>query len=70
MALVRLTVVTNELEAEMVCGLLRTNGIACSHRKTDFAAGIADGGFSMAGPREVLVGEGNLEAARKVLAPK
>src|SRR5438270_604288 len=38
MALVRLTVVTNELEAEMVCGLLRTNGIACSHRKTDFAA--------------------------------
>ena len=29
---VRLTVVPSESEAEAICGLLRVNGIACSHR--------------------------------------
>ena len=51
MAVVRLTVVSNELEAEVVCGLLRSNGIRCNHRRTDMAAPIAEyGGVGMAGP--------------------
>jgi hypothetical protein len=64
---VRLTVVANEMEAEMVCGLLRSNGIACSYRKTDMAAAIAQGRGSMTGPTEILVGEPDLGAARKLL---
>ena len=66
----KLTVVGNEMEAEMLCGLLRAHGITCNHRKTDSAAGIGaeSGGFAMAGPTEVLVSESDLDAARKLLA--
>jgi putative signal transducing protein len=64
---VTLTVVGNEPEAEMLCGLLRANGIACMHRRTDLAAGMADASTSMGGPREILVEEEQLEAARKLL---
>jgi len=64
---VRLTVVGDELEAEMLCGLLRTNGIACMSRRTDLAAGMADAGTSMGGPREILVEEERLEEARTLL---
>jgi hypothetical protein len=64
---VRLTVVGNELEAEMLCGLLRTNGIACMSRRTDLAAGMADASSAIGGPREILVEEEQLEAARKLL---
>ena len=68
MAVVRLTVVGNELDAEVVCGLLRSNGIHCFHRNTDMAAAITEsGGFGMAGPTEVLVNEDDLDAARKLL---
>jgi hypothetical protein len=64
----RLTVVSNELEAEMLRGLLRANGIACWYRKTDFAAGASDAVISMTGPTEVLgLDERQLDAARKVL---
>ena len=35
----RLTVVRDEIEAETICGLLRTEGIACDHRQTDMGAG-------------------------------
>lgn len=66
---VRLTVVRDEMEAEMLCGLLRTNGIACSYRKTDSAAAISaeTGGWAMAGPTAVFVFEHDLDAARKLL---
>ena len=66
---VTLTVVANEMEAEMLCGLLRTSGIECSYRRTDAAAGLGTygGGFSMGGPTEVLVREGDLDAARKLM---
>ena len=62
---VRLTVVDGS-EAEVICGLLRSAGIACNHRQTD--VGIAtweSTGFG--GPGEVLVGEHDLEAAKKVV---
>jgi hypothetical protein len=39
---VRLMVVGNSMEAETICGLLRTEGIACDHRHTDVGAGAGD----------------------------
>jgi hypothetical protein len=66
---VRLAVVSNELEAEILCGLLRSNGILCAHRKSDVAAGMSGyaGGLSMAGPTEVLVRAADLAAAQELL---
>ena len=65
----RLSIVSNELEAEMVCGLLREHEIVCMHRITDLAFG-AGGELpnSGAGPREVLVRPVDLERAQAVLA--
>jgi hypothetical protein len=69
MAAVRLTIVPDEMAAEMLCGRLRTSGIKCGYRRTDVAAGNGTygGGFSMAGPTEVLVDEQDLVEARKLL---
>jgi hypothetical protein len=63
-----LTVVGSELEAEIVCQLLRTSGIPCFHRGTDFAAGARDGLVSGSGPREILVRPTDLERARDVIS--
>ena len=61
-----LTVVPNEPEAEILCGLLRANGIECDYRETDsIDSPIED--FIPAGPREVMVHEADLEAARELL---
>jgi hypothetical protein len=65
---VRLTVVPNELAAELVCSFLRAEGIRCAHRITDIGAGAWDGVPSAAGPREVLVDPADVDAAREVLA--
>ncbi len=67
MAEVTLTVVANQIEAEMLCGMLRTNGIACAYRRTNLAAGMADAGPGMAGPQEVLVDESQFDEARALL---
>jgi hypothetical protein len=66
---VKLTVVGDEMEAEMLCGLLRSNGVECSYRKTDTAAAISaeSGGFAIAGPTEILVHAHDLDAARRLL---
>jgi putative signal transducing protein len=64
---VTLTVVANEPEAEMVCGMLRANGIACAYRTTNLAAGMADASAAMGGPREIVVDSEQLDAARKLL---
>jgi hypothetical protein len=66
---VTLTVVRDELEAEVVCGMLRTNGINCGHRRSDVAAGAAayGGGSSIAGPIEIVVDEADVAAAKKLL---
>lgn len=66
---VRVTIVGNEPEAEVACGVLRSDGIACTHRITNFAFG--SGGelpASGSGPREVLVRPADLERARELLA--
>jgi len=65
--LVRLKVVANELEAEMVRSLLSTAGIESMQRYTDFGAGALDGMPSGGGPREILVHASDLEAARELV---
>ena len=66
--LVRLTVVPNEPQAEMIRELLATAGIASMQRPTDFGVGAFDG-WSPGGPREVLVHAADLETARELVAP-
>jgi hypothetical protein len=63
----RVAVVANEPEADMACALLRSEGIECFHRRTYFAAGAADAGSSIGGPREIWVNEDDLERARELL---
>jgi hypothetical protein len=62
----RLTVVRNALEAETICGFLRTEGIQCDHRQTDFGAGATDATGDV-GPHEVLVPEERLAEARTLI---
>jgi hypothetical protein len=63
----RLTIVSNELEAEIACELLRSEGIPCMYRLTDMAFG---GGGEMplsgGGPREILVHAERLAEAREL----
>jgi hypothetical protein len=65
-SVVALTIVHDEMEAEVICGLLRTNGIECGFRKTDMA-GAWTAGFASGGPTEVLVDDAKLDEARKLL---
>ena len=72
MALVTLTIVANEMEAEMLCGELRSNGIACMHESTGSFAGsygsaVNSAVFGEAATTAVLVEEEQLEDARKLL---
>jgi hypothetical protein len=57
------------MEAEAVCGLLRTGGIKCAYQRSNrsAASGTYGGGFAIAGPTEVLVDESDLDAARQLL---
>ena len=61
---VRLTVVSTQTEADIVCALLRENGIACGERAADMAT-YGTAGFG--GWREILVGEEHLEEAQRLL---
>jgi hypothetical protein len=64
--LVPLTIVRNEAEAELLCALLRTEGIDCDHRSTNFGVGSMDG--LPGGAREVVVDQEKLERAQELLA--
>ena len=66
MNVVRFMVVGNSMEADTICGLLRTEGIACDHRQTDVGAGAGDA-VGDSGPREILVARDHLESARQVV---
>jgi hypothetical protein len=59
---VRLTVVPSLAEADVICGLLRVNGIPCNHREADNIEML--GGLW----HEVLVPEDRLAEARDPLA--
>lgn len=61
----RLTVVASEGEAEIVCGMLRSEGIRCAYRTTNISA---DSGLDVGGWREVLVAAADEAQARSVLA--
>ena len=60
-------VVSGEPEAEIVCGLLRSNGIDCGYRDTEAIDSPLED-FIESGPVEVLVPADELEAARALLA--
>jgi hypothetical protein len=62
----RLTVVSDGMQAEALCGLLRSEGVTCSHRQTDIAVGAWES-WGTGGPREVLVAHRDLERAREIL---
>jgi hypothetical protein len=65
---VRLMVVADSMEADVICGLLRTEGIACDHRHTDMGAGAGDA-VGSGGPREILVRSEDLARAQELVAP-
>ena len=62
------TVVSGESEADVVCGLLRSNGIECAYRDTQAIDSVIED-FTAAGPREILVRASDLDAARELLGP-
>jgi hypothetical protein len=62
---VRLTVVAGEGQAELVCGLLRAEGIRCYHRSTDVSAEAALA--SLGQWREIVVLSDDLSRARELL---
>jgi hypothetical protein len=63
--MVPLTVVPNEAEAEVVCGMLRANGVECEYRQTSFGAGTMDG--LRGGPQEIFVAEDDAATARALI---
>jgi hypothetical protein len=65
---VRLTVVSSGGEAEVLCAMLRTEGIACFDRPTDYSAGGMGGAPGSRGAwREILVDADGIERARELL---
>jgi hypothetical protein len=58
-------VVPNEAEAELLCSLLRSAGIECMHRQTNWGAGTLDG--LPGGAQEIIVAPENAASAREVL---
>lgn len=64
-----LTVVADGTEADIVCGLLESNGIDCAYRDTEAIDSPLED-FTAAGPREILVHEADLETARALIADR
>ena len=62
-----LKIVVDEQEAEFVCDFLRSRGFECGYRDTEAIDSALDE-FTASGPREILVHESDLEAARALLA--
>ena len=65
--LVRLTITPDELSADTIISLLRTERIEAIQQRTDVAAGMADAAASAFGPREILVRPEDLERARELI---
>lgn len=65
--IVRLTVVANEVEAEVILSLLRTEGIESTQQMTNYGAGGIDA-VGSGGPREILVRAEDLERATELIA--
>lgn len=66
MTLRRITIVPTEAEAEIICGMLRTESINATYRKSDLA-GAWTVGFASGGPVEILVDDSDITVARAIL---
>jgi hypothetical protein len=64
--LVVVEVAGSQPEAEMLCSLLRSAGIACMPRLTNRGAGVSDG-WGIGGAHEVMVRSQDAQAARGIL---
>ena len=64
--LVVVDVVATEPEAELLCSLLRSEGIRSTYRLSNDGAGASDG-MPVGSPQEVLVRSEDLASAREVL---
>jgi hypothetical protein len=64
--LVVIEVVRSELEAILVCAILRDAGVPCMHRVTNHGSGAMDG-LTTGGPRAVVVRREHLDLARRVI---
>jgi hypothetical protein len=64
--LVYLTLVPTETEADILCALLRTEGIECEDRPTNLSVGTMDG-LPGGGPREIVVAKESLTRAQELL---
>ena len=64
--IVKLTVVANEIEAEVILSLLRTAGIESVQQMTNYGAGGIDA-VGSGGPREILVRAEDLERATALI---
>jgi hypothetical protein len=64
--LIVVDVVATEGEAELLCSLLRSAGIDCTYRLSNYGAGASDG-MPTGGPQEVIVRAEDLTSAREVL---
>jgi hypothetical protein len=63
------SVVDTEPEAEIICGLLRANGIECYYRDTEeIDSPLED--FTAAGRREIVVRAADADVARELVAPQ
>ena len=63
------SVVDTEPEAEIICGLLRANGIECFYRDTEeIDSPLED--FTAAGQREIVVRAADADLARELIAPQ
>jgi len=64
--LVVMEVVGSELDAVLVCAILRDAGVQCMHRVTNLGSGAMDG-LTIGGPREIVVHPEQLQLARRVI---
>jgi len=64
---VRLTTVASEMEAEALCGLLRSAEIECGYRLTEEEDSPFEG-LASEGRQEILVHAGDLEDAQALIA--
>ena len=62
-------VVDDEPEAQIVCGLLRSNGIECGYRDTEqIESSLED--FTASGPREIFVRPSDPKPHERCSAPR
>ena len=64
--IVKLTVVSNEIEADVILSLLRTEGIESTQQMTNYGAGGIDA-VGSGGPREIVVRAEDLARATALI---